>query len=292
MARNAWTHLLAVMVFTASASSRLTQQEMKEECEIAQRLFLFCACLCGYRLANKLQYMCSLPGVFVLLLHADDAVRKGALEFLLRLWGLLLAVEAAAPGHAHAKAFLQSLFFPQLCWVRMVLVSLAEHSFKAVSNLTRIAIESLFRGLLSTKVNECFFNTLRRRESIQRKGVVGRRARWHQLLNSKLMAENDRPFPPETPTSVQAAASDKISNYLFECDTKDCSLGMQQLRSITEDRSWTSFGADGWRAIPFAVSALLKLNTDWLALHRTWISQLLRAGCFAMQSSKPYLVPG
>ena len=268
---------------------QVAESTVKQECAIAQKLFLFCSALCGYRLANKLQHGHSLPGIFALLLHTDELVRNTALEWLERFWNLLLKVEAAAAGHAHAAKFLAALFFPQLSWVRTVLISLAEHSFKAVSPLTREAISSLFRGLLSTNVNECFFNTLRRQESIQRKGVVARKARWHRILNSKLMQENDRHPPPDTPTSLQAALSDKVPNHLFDCDTKDCSLGMEELRTISDDHTWTSFGAEGWRAIPFAVSALLSCGNDWLALHHCWMGQLLRAGNFAIVSSNPFV---
>ena len=106
---------------------------------------------------------------------------------------------------------------------------------------------------------------------------IGRLARWLCMINSDHMENHDRPCPPETQASNLHAAG-RMKNPVFECDARDNSLGMPLLDTITSDHAWTSFGADSWRAIPFAVVALLREKRDWAALHRSFLTQLVATG--------------
>jgi hypothetical protein len=114
----------------------------------------------GYRLASKLQHSDSLPGTYVLLLPAEKTVQDGALRGLERLWKRLLELKSLAFGH-HSRALLGQRFFPQMVWVRSVLVLLAEVSYSVAPSLVDRETKTLYTGNLTTNINECFCNVLR-----------------------------------------------------------------------------------------------------------------------------------
>ena len=166
--------------------------------EVAGKMMRFVVAFVGLRLANHLQYMASLLGALVLLVHPLASVRRSCLAALKSLWERLLVAEELALGSAFIEAFLKNLCWPQFCWIREVLVLLAEWSFEQVPIEVEVGVRSLFTGLLSTNIVELANNLLRKKETSNRRHALSRRQRYHQLITSPLLKGPGRHAPPLT----------------------------------------------------------------------------------------------
>ena len=70
---------------------------------MASRLASYALHVSGYRLANTLQHVHSLPGMLVRLLSPDPEVARQCLQALQKLWSRLGKLEELAAGHRQAR---------------------------------------------------------------------------------------------------------------------------------------------------------------------------------------------
>ena len=268
----------------ADRSSSLGPAALAGDTEVAGKMMRFVVAFVGLRLANHLQYMASLPGALVLLVHPLASVRRSCLAALKSLWERLLVAEELALGSSFIEAFLKNLCWPQFCWIREVLVLLAEWSFEQVPIEVEVGVRSLFTGLLSTNIVELANNLLRKKETSNRRHALARLQRYHQLITSPLLKEHDRHAPPQTEASKRSRAK-HLPRAVFDCDVTDFSLGMDTLAHMSADTSFSSPNAASWRAISFAMEAWRALDGDWARLRTCWLSLLLAPGTGLVKTS-------
>ena len=243
---------------------------------VAQHMFRFASSFCGYRLANKMQFSRSLPGLAVLLLHDDKEVVENTLRRLKTIFEILERMESLRASRLVAQ-WLHAVPWRSWVWVRSLLVRLSEYSFKIIPASLQAELVACFNGVMTTDLVENGFRVLRGVVSNNPRGDCGRSTRWSSLRHSPLLQDFDRRPMPETAASTATAKTRRIPPTAYDADVRDFSLGgMASLNELTADAVWTSPTAPLWRSQGFAIEAMLATRDQGLqTLHKCWSSLLL-----------------
>ena len=246
---------------------------------VARHMYRFASALCGYRLANKLQFRRSLPGVAILLLHWDEEIVQKTLLRLAEIFEHITAMEKIEHDSTAAQ-WLKAFPWRTWAWVRSLLVRLSECDFKAVPADVKEELNQCFQGLMSTDLVENGFQVLTNAMSANAGNKCSRVERWRNLRQAPLLEDFDRRPLPLT-TASRSISGSKLPPTAFDADSRDFSLGgMESLQDITNDVSWFSPSAHVWRTQGFAIEAMRATQTMGVqTLHRCWNSLLLPAPC-------------
>ena len=157
MYRKAW-------FLPASRFSNSEDPEVQEDKELAKLMYTATVHLIGFRLLGCLNVMYSLPGKFAALLDAVPAEVQKALSELSEWWDRLEELEKAAQTDTAMMDILDTLEWPKIQWIRMILLGLYEADFKQLPPWIKAKLKSVFQGLCTTKPTEDLNRVIRNAE--------------------------------------------------------------------------------------------------------------------------------
>lgn len=98
----------------------------------------------------------------------------------------------------------------------------------------------------------------------------------------------DRGRPPASSTfrGCQGVKGSEPFEKIFEADVQDFSLGMAELRRIS-DEAWASASPLSFAMLPVCLEVCLQINNDWDALDRVWMSLLVEPGTVVVVKDRP-----
>ena len=264
------------------APSRRAADESTREKDgaVAKHMLRFAISLNGFRLANKLQFSRSLPGMFVLLVSDDQSVVQRVLERLHRIWDALLRAEELEHVSHICALWLKAIPWRRSAWVRSVLVRLYEYEWRLVPKSVQDELFDCFAGQLTTDMCENGFRIFSSLQASNSKnGLKSRQARWSALRQSDLMEQYDR-TPLPVSSAMKTLQAQALPSTSFDADVRNFSIGGMTVLNELSTSDWVSANAHAWRSQGFAIEAMLAASdAGHDQLHSTWRSLLLPSGC-------------
>ena len=281
---------LATMGFLSPSAGRPEPAVLDQELMVADRLLKLVVNLIGSRLESMLHYSHCVPGMFVQLLSKDAAVVQCALGRLQEIWKWLLEAEELSLRQPAVHSHLQGMPWRYWLWVRETFILLEEARFKHVPFEVQYSLRGLFTGLLHTKLAEDSFKMLKTMASSNERGVLGRKARWAALLQSRLLTENDRP-KLQVPAGAKANAAAQLHNKTFDADVQDFPLSQDTLHEISAS-SWNSKSVANFGLQSLFLQCCLTVRS-WALVDLAWLALLVEPGTLLVPKASPskaYLV--
>ena len=213
--------------------------------EIAELFWNLTVAAVKHRGLSIAHYTDSLPGFYVLLLGTAEN-QSQALKTLAEWWEVLRWVEPARHKNPEIKAVFDQVGWLQQTVCREILVSLAQHAFRAIPPTVKMVLEGVFKGFANTILIERSFQCLRDEQRANQNKNISRQRRWWAPVRRDLLKDMGR---KEVETAEFVAPDVKNISY-----TKSCfdALGQEptwdkkELEHImAEKTTWLSTSAQG-----------------------------------------------
>jgi len=266
----------AVMHACLFESQEVGEELAADEDLVASKLLKLCALQLSSRLVHTMMYSHSLPGKFVALASNDATVRAECLQWLSSLWSAYTAVEEEAKSNMAARSYLQALLWPELTYCLELLVSLSEVDFKHVPPDVHQQVLELSRAPPGTKLVEDGFNIMRDGEGSNKKGQLGRKARFQAVYHAGLVEAFDRQ-PPRVTAAAKASAASTLDADVFSCSLNSFSFGRDTL--MEWGRNGVTFSPAAFSLVPLATICLMQCHGEWGLLANSWLSLLVGTHC-------------
>lgn len=117
-------------------------------------------------------------------------------------------------------------------------------------------------------------------------GRISKLERYISLLQSSLLAGNDRPAIQSTSASMQAVGNKKWRNGLADAEGGDCNITDEQFEPLVGHiDTYRSPGPEALSLIPLWWMALVAFFPDFSMMERLWLTMLFQRGTI-VQSKK------
>ena len=178
-------------------SSLLHDSEEADEQDMASLAWQLTCSLLGQGIVNNSMYSDAPPWCLAPLLSLVESDQQGALEMAGLLWEALVALEdRCIVGDAKASNLREEMMWPNLTWVRELLLALRSVQFKGVpKNTVYDPLKQFFTSWGSTKVIEDAINIEKGVGTLVRTGMHQVNELCSHMINSQLLPDNDRPCP-------------------------------------------------------------------------------------------------
>ena len=252
--------------------------EAVAEYELAQFLLEFALAQIGSAILFGQTYSHGLPGCFGALNSPHPEEKQSMLKYLRSVWDMLCKFETLAMENTFISGLLVSMMWPQNQWIHEVLLGAAENDFGSLPTVLEQEVRDTFRCLKSTKIVEDFGNKLRASERQHSASKLGRVSRWHQLVHSNLVEENDmRQVSPDAPDAIKAPSV--LSKASFVCDKSKFSLGNETYNDFLEKQKvWHSPAPEFLSDCVFLTRSALLAWESPQRLQDAWIGLLCTRG--------------
>ncbi|CAK0880232.1 unnamed protein product [Prorocentrum cordatum] len=246
-----------------------------EEKFLSTRITMMMLSAVAHRLCSCSYFPHGVPGMFVLLLHHDRAIVDGTLAKLRNTWDRLQKAETLSHSSTFWDKYVRELYWPLSTWPREVFIALEETDFKKVPALVERTVRERFSAMYSDMV-ESAVKQIRDQENKNSNSQCGRVERWHTLLESSLLSDNDRPGPNLKLPVLDEARAKTLPEKTFEGDVHDVSFGMDALKGLAGS-SWPSPSPLTFNLAPMRLEALVGIEALPM-LERAWRSVLAQRG--------------
>ena len=217
----------------------------------------------------------SLPLRYAALLHYDERVVRGVLQELSEWWELLATLEEMATTRQYFKGLLKGIAWPDLPWVRMIFIKLAESEFTVVTPAVRTRLEACFKSLGTSVAAEMAFKILRGAEGSYSSRSQSRVQRWFRTSVSRILPEMDC---PAVGGGCQPVEAKRIPPTLFEPESVPCSLSPESMATLIDSHNCHS--PQVCQLQPFGWLAALQHQDRPADLLTAWLSQLAIVGTY------------
>jgi len=196
------------------------------------------------------------PGLFAGLLREES--KPATLETMKRQWDALQKLEHLALKDEALSDELSNLCFSDAPWVRDVFIGGDECCFEDVPDEVVHDVEGMASGLGGTKGCEDLFNELRDETRHSKAGILGRKKRYFQMLNSTGLRTTERGGTYGKSLEARTLSSlDGDVAALFDRPSEDkFSLGKEVLTHIME------------KQLPQSSKSYLEIPLHWHLLQR------------------------
>lgn len=266
-----------------SWAGELSEAEVLDETYVSERAFDMCMRLTGNILVFGMQYSCNLPHMLVLLIHPEECIKMACLERLKTIWEWLDRAFVHSRTDGFISTVVKELEWTQWDWVMSLLALLSEVDFTTVLPEVAFQVRQFARSLPATHINEDAFGVLQEASRQSPNKQLAPQSQWHRLATSRLAAEYDRPPPIVTEAAKSCACTGKIPKTIFNPDSMDFSMTMEQLPKVLE--GYTSPSPERAATIPMCLQCCLSL--PWAGVKVAWLSLLMKIGCVVVESSSP-----
>lgn len=234
---------------------------------LAERMWEFALNLVEHRALTMGLMERALPGKLVVLLHPDSEVVACALGDLKHLFHCLTIAEASMATTRWLRTFVKELVWPEMVWVRELLVALWEVDFARVPSDVRQEICKYTGGFMTTKSVEDSFNIIRSKESASKSGKLQSKSAWHLVQHAAVAADCDRKLVKITAVAKQmvsdaGSATAALPRTMFEAHSVNFSLGAEEMRTLNFRTDWVSYGGPQYPLVALATEALAAADAD------------------------------
>ena len=232
----------------------------------------------AFRIVGFLNISYSLPASTAALLHKDPDVVQAALRKFEQWFNLLQLLEKRALADKFLSQLLASLYWPDMQWVRMILLGLWEAKFEVVPAWVYKKVLAAWRGITFNQPTELLNRELRNMERVgNMRNDVGRKNRWLHLVQSKVLLEADRGKVTITQAARVAAAGARLPDGIFDPESTPCSLGEHSMNRLTTG-PWTTKAPQVSNVLVLAWWAMNIIGDDISKLKRMWLALLCTPG--------------
>lgn len=175
------------------------------------------------------------------------------------------------------KAFLSSLIFPTLVWVRETLVRLSEVDFASIPDFVLQQLRAYASMLPGTKaVEDSIGHTKSAAEAILGTRVSPTMA-WHSVATGGIVSDLGWVQPPITKAALSCATGKVPMSVHRGCDS-EFSLGSDVLQELQGDAGWCNASPARRRLAASAWRLAVTLSGDWSNMSAAWLGLLVEPG--------------
>lgn len=252
--------------------------ELDSDRDLAHNVFMVQVNIIGFRLCGHLSMQYTMPAKFAQLLSPDAVVVKDALAEVSTWFAALEKLEKDMHSDGEMMDLHAALVWPSLHWNRVLLVGLAEASFKSVPNWVREKLMSLFRGYGTTKCIEDMFKILRKAESSSNENKdVSKEQRWYSVAQCAVLKDSDRRPLHITPSAIRGARSTAPPASIYDPEASPMSLGEDVLKRLASG-AFKSQAPKTSNTTFLCWMAILKYEGERDTLNILWLSLLAQPG--------------
>jgi hypothetical protein len=196
------------------------------------------------------------------------------------LWDRLCHLEKQALVDADTALLLKKLLWPRSTFCREMLVGAYECDFEKFPADLIEELEEASICQATSVLCENAHKTINAAANHCPNGVISRQQKWHALLASPLLEEQELAYSePNEMHRVEAIGKVINPKEMFESDKQPFSLGDDKLADVMENHKKLQFpGPTGYFHIGAGTSALIKTGQDHKAFKMNWLALLGQPG--------------
>lgn len=254
------------------------EAELLEDNMVLKALYAFLLEVVGGTELTNMHYMKVPPFAFVGLL-SDEASQAQCLSSLCDMWTTLVGFEEEMTRTPALKEVHMNMIFPRDQWFRELMRSLHEVGFKETPVFVEAAVHDFALSWEGTKITEDAHNVLRDKNRHSKSKSMSSKERWHKVMASLLLRDNDRPEVPITGAAKQVSAKKVPKSTFVWSGTEKFSLGLDCLQTLGESNpTWPALSPNAYRESPMVWSAVSGAKANYSMVSCSWMALLLEPG--------------
>ena len=192
----------------------------------------------------------------------------------------LTYIEKEALRDPEVDQLLQKLLWPRSTLCREMLIGAHECFFKQFPDDLVEELEEAAICQATSVLCENAHKTINAAANHCPNGAISRQQKWHALLASPLLEEQELPYSePKVEHKAEAMGKRIDSKQMFESEAQPFSLGDHKLRELIDNHKKLNFpGPTGYFHIGAATSALIETGDDPKKYKLNWLALLAQPG--------------
>lgn len=244
--------------------------------QVAQLLFDASVSITGDLGLYEFEFTHSLYGVAVILVDMPEETVDRCLARIQLWWKLLEQLEADMRSSPRLKTMWDHFWWPGMQWCREVLIDLHQVGFSHVPDYTKRKVRIFQQAIRTSLMSELGGNKLRSRETAHVSKKLVDLSRWHALLTSSVLPDQERPHVKITPATT-AAKPDTLPRDLCKLGDWQVSIGAEFDR-LRNEADWLSTTHLERMKCFLSWASFVKLGGNWEDHQNSWQSLLAIKG--------------